>query len=187
MGLRGPERQRTPLRAIPSIHSTQHSQVGTVWTTIRIGTAKDYVCYTRSSLIKSRAAAEVVWESYPQPKIDDDRFKMGGYTDTSRCMVRKRPPRVNKPTSITRHFNKTPFWEINSTENSYINIPHGPGCTTCKKTLCSINNRHQAKNPNRSISHYHQTPTPTTKSPIRKSSTKPKHATVKETHLKNTT
>ena len=42
---------------------------------------------------------------------------------------------TKKPTSIVRHFNKTPFWENNSTENSYVNITHGPGCTTCKKNL----------------------------------------------------
>ncbi len=103
------------------------------------------------------------------------------------CSVNNNSHRAKKPTSMVRYFNKTPFWEINSAENSYVNIPHGHGSIAWKKTLCSINNCHQAKNSNRSIFHYHQAPTPTTKSPIDKSSTKPKHAPVKETHLKNTT
>ena len=47
-------KENATVRAIRSIHSTQHNQVNTVWTTIATGAENDYVCYTRSSLIKSR-------------------------------------------------------------------------------------------------------------------------------------
>ena len=72
------------------------------------------------------------------------------------------------------------------TESSYLNITYGHGSITFKKTLCSINNCHQAKKLRTLNIPLPQIPTPITKSPIHKSTTKPKHAHVKETHLTNT-